>query len=329
MTKKLITDKYVFLTDRGIKNGEIKNILLLSDIHIGRNFNTKHGRMITSLLELYLEEQSNIDSIVIPGDHVNGAKAYLNKEYMNLFKYLLEMFGQKAPTILSRGNHDLLNENEEIIKIYKDLDKIPNIYPLDNEQVKIGGINYTGFTPRLDAYSILKYGEIPNNMFIEDYEKEKFSYNSKDLNVNLMHDPITLSSKESLYALNEDFKLINLITSGHLHNGYVPTNLEYMFTDKIKDMGYWECPYTGFVTDMCRGAYFLGDKAKSEVMLPNRFSEKVISGFGNNHDKALLVVTKGIHKFSFLPIGNPSVTEIIIKGCNYKDSEAEETRKYL
>ena len=329
MAKELIIDKYVLLTDRGINLDEKKEIILLSDIHIGKNFNNKYSNKVITLLEKYLETKENIDSIVIPGDHVNGARSYLNNEYMSLFKYLLEMFSQKSPVILSRGNHDLWNENDDITRIYKDLEKIPNVYPLDNEQLKIEGINYTGFSPRFEAYQVMKKRSVVNNMFVEDYLNEHFNYDVSNLNIDLIHDPSHIASMESLNRLKEDLSKINLIVSGHMHNGYIPDNIEYLLSDRLSDMGFSESPYTGFKTDMCRGAYFLGKNSKGTVILPNKHDKRIINGL-DKKDRALLVVTKGISKYPLSYFdGNPSITEITVQGPNYIDKEEKGIRNII
>ncbi|MCI5732437.1 MAG: metallophosphoesterase [Tenericutes bacterium] len=274
-------------------------------------------------MEKYLEDTNNIDSIIVPGDLVNGANSYLNSEYLAKLNYILEMLGQKAPTIVSRGNHDVWNGNDEISKIFKNLDKIKNVYPLDNEQENIDGVTYTGFSPRFDAYNIMNVGKKANKMFEEDWKKCDFHFKNGNLNILLAHDPITMSSDESLNSLNEDFKNITMIGAGHLHNGFITTKHEQKRKLKLQDKGIWESPLTGFKINNCRGAYFIGNNTRGQLYLPEQDYYKVINGY-EEKDKALLVITKGFSKYPLSKIGgDPNITEIELSNSkvNYIDDE--------
>lgn len=113
--------------------------------------------------------------ILVPGDLVNGAKSYLNPEYMSQLKYYIQMFGEKAPTIIFKGNHDLYGSNDEIAKKFKSLESA-NVYPLDNEKVPVNGITFTGFSPSLPAYNIMNYGKKANDIFVQDWQNANFKF---------------------------------------------------------------------------------------------------------------------------------------------------------
>ena len=330
MKKNLVIDKYRYFTAKGLKPNEEKEILELADLHIGKNTMNKYGEESINLLYKYLEDKEKIDAIIVPGDHVNGANSYLNDEYMKKLNYVLEMLGEKAPTILSKGNHDIWNDNYGISKLYKEVGNLKNVYALDNEQVTINDISFTGFSPRFKAYDIMNIGQKASDMFIEDYKKCNFKYEDGKLNILLTHDPLTISSLDAISALNEDLKNITLVASGHLHNGFITTKHELRSKYKLQDRGYIESPLTLFRTGSCRGARLIGGLQKGQVYLPDDEYETIIDG-RNQKDKALLVVTKGFSKYPLSKIGgDPNITEISLSSlfC-YSDKDKNKKAKVI
>ncbi len=296
--------------------------MILSDLHIGKNTVNKYGKEALGLIERYLEDNNDLDMILVPGDLVNGAKSYLNSEYMAQLKYYIQMFGEKAPTIISKGNHDLYGNNDEISRKYKSLE-INNVYPLDNEQVTLNGVTFTGFSPSLSAYNIMNYGRKANNTFVQDWKNANFKFDENALNILLEHDPITISSNEALQEISGDLENIEFIASGHMHGGFTTTAHERRSKYKLSDGGYWESPLTGFKIDMCRGGYMLGKGMKSPVILPEQEYYKIINGLAEeNKDKALLVVSKGVNRYPLSRWGgNPCITEVMLEGPKYIDGD--------
>lgn len=323
MEKQLVKDKYLLVTNKGLKGKEQKRIIILGDLHVNSYYENRFGKPVLKLLYNYLEESNDVDAILVVGDNVMGAKSYKNQKTMSTLNYILSMLSEKAPTLISKGNHDLFLNDDEIAKLFKSLEKINNVYALDNEQVKLDGVTYTGFSPRHDAYGIMNYGAKANNMFVEDYQNANFKYEDNELNIALIHDPITVSSKEALQVMDNDLRNISLIASGHLHNGFIPTKIGYKLQDRLQDKGFWESPLTGFKIDTCRGAYFLGKGIKSTVILPEKEATKIINGL-NEEDKALLVVTKGISKYPLTPWGgDPNITEVTLMSDKAFEDENE------
>lgn len=326
MAKQLVVDKFKVITAKEFLDG-IKKLVELADIHDGINMVNKYGRKSLKLLEKYFEDADDIDAIVVSGDHVLSAKSYLDPKCMAHLEYLMQMFGEKAPTIVSKGNHDLYFGNAEIDKKFKSLEKINNVYPLDNEQVTIDGVTYTGFSPSLPAYSIMNYGKKANETFIKDWRAAEFKFSDQDLNILLEHDPITISSDEVLEEINEDLKNITMIASGHLHNGYITTAHERRSKEKLSDKGIWESPLTRFKIDTCRGAYKLGNGEKSPVYLPEQDDYCTIEMTDPN--EALLVVTKGVSKYPLSRWGgDPNITEVVLQSPSYvEDLDTEIKQK--
>lgn len=329
MAKELITDKFKLITDKIVVNSQGKKILIMSDLHIWKYAFNEYGKKMFGLIEKYLED-CDVDYILIPGDLVNGAKSYLNPEYMAFLRYFIQMCSEKAPVIISKGNHDLYGIDDEISKEFKNLER-ENVYPLDNEQVKINDITFTGFSPSLPAYNIMNYGKKANNIFVKDWKNANFKFEDKDINILLAHDPITISSNESLQNISDDLKNVTMIASGHLHNGFITTAHEKRSKYKLSDKGIWESPLTGFKINTCRGAYMIGKGVKSPVYLPEEEYDKIIDGTEKeNKEKALLVVSKGVNKYPLSKWGgNPCITEVALEAPNYSDASLEKDKNKM
>ncbi len=315
MTRKrtdIILDSYKLITNKVKLDGK-KRFFILSDLHLGKRSLLASNRKKLKKIIDFLSNQGKIEAFLVVGDLVNNAKSFKNSEHMEQLKLFLSSLGNLAPTIVSKGNHDLFLNSDESSKAFRDLSKLKNVFPLDNEQIIINGINYTGFSQRVAAYRRKNYGPKANKMFVEDFKSSNFSFDPKSLNILLNHSPIEISSNESLKELGDMFEAITFIASGHQHNGCVPNYLERTFQHVISDKGLWENPKTLFATDMCRGAYLLGKEEKSEVYLPKENGIRVIESLGrNSKKKSLLAVSKGITKFYWYGNGIPSVTEVVI-----------------
>ncbi len=87
-------------------------------------------------------------------------------------------------------------------------------------------------------------------------------------------------------------KAVDIIIAGHLHNGYVPNQIEELFKKQIRDYGVWEKP--GILPprlfakiDLCRGMHELGESK--------------------------LVVSKGVRPFTgYVPAGIPIIPNITV-----------------
>jgi len=304
MKKEIIIDKYNIVTNK-VALEKAKKFRIISDLHIGIRTITNKGNKIIQPLEKYFQDQSEIDAILIPGDLVNGARSFNNLEYMRQLRSLLASLGEVAPTIISKGNHDLWLENSETAKNYKTLETVKNVFPLDNEQIEIDGVVYTGFSPRHTAYSVFQQGKKANQMFIEDWQNSELEFEKDKLNILLNHAPHLIANPQALKELREIYQSVTLIASGHLHNGVIPDVIEQKFTRWLKDRGVWPSTKTAFVNDMCRGGYALGLK-KTLVALPKEEQEMLIELLDY---EAALVVSKGANRV----IDPPSVTEVSIQ----------------
>ncbi len=201
------------------KKGKNLKIALFSDIHYsGLNFNI--NKLNTIVEEL---ENSNPDFICIPGDFLDDAKAIEESIEFNDFLFRCSAI---APTILSIGNHDSRIKEKgkthyvDITAFLDELKLIHNVYVLENEVITINDVSFYGLY-------------LPNDMYLEkedkyidfalEYLKEHpIKLKKETYNILLSHVP-------TIFACDEIFqyiKNVDLILSGHMHNGGVPIGLD-------------------------------------------------------------------------------------------------------
>jgi len=310
MQDKLIIDRYQVITDNS-RLKEVKNLRILSDFHVGRRtLRNKGKRAFAPILE-YFDNQSDIDAVLIPGDHVNRASSFVNKDVMNQLCLVLSEIVERVPNtpvILSMGNHDKYRQTPETLEAYKSLGDIKNVYPLDNEKIEFKGVVYAGFSPRHTAYRLLAHGVIANRMTVKDFHASGLTFDPNQLNILLNHAPHLMSNKHALCELKEIYEALTLIVSGHLHNGGISDDFEQNILSKFKwlqDKGRWPSIKTGFVNNMSRGGFVLSDK-REFVSFPTRGEEALIN---LSDERAALLVSKGVNR-AYHP---PSVTEVTIK----------------
>ncbi len=205
-----------------------KRIAVFSDIHY-----QAHVSKDIYLLIYYYVLKCKPDYVVFPGDIFENDSIIDNKEELDFFTDLISLIAEICPVIIIPGNHDIQNLNihtyffnnsektTKIIKYLESLNKIKNVYFLNNEQTLIDGINFVGFCPSYPTYSLgIKRSAV--DRFMDEYVKSGLSMDENKFNILLTHNsiPFTISDK---YKEIEDFnKKTDLIIAGHLHGGYLP-----------------------------------------------------------------------------------------------------------
>jgi predicted MPP superfamily phosphohydrolase len=212
---------------------------VLSDIH-----NTKYSKMKfwRTLVESVKIEKP--DYIFIPGDFIYTADDLLSQKNKNKLEYLLVGLSSVAPTFACLGNHDLKKgkklKAEDTLKYLKSIsEKSDNFHILENEVFSVEGLNIIGLNPIYNAY-YLKYKDEWFNYLFETLNEDIFSKISNDnLTVLLTHSPEIISESEKYineklgYLENKDeiakleivrktFKLVDLFSCGHMHDGLIP-----------------------------------------------------------------------------------------------------------
>lgn len=323
---RLAIDKFEVLTDKKLEKP--LKIILVSDMHAG-NLPLMSGRTSFYATIRGLKRIKNVDFFAFCGDYVNNAPSWLGSKAKTNFEKFLSKVSKIAPVILVRGNHDIFEGDEETDKKYQELKNMDNVILLDNKQIDFLGIRLTGFMPRHEVYDLRKHGIGSQKIALEDFQKENFKFNEKDFNLILTHSPYTFSNNLMLEKAPELFEKCDVILSGHLHNGLMPTrNFESItkyfnhlkprsrfkkFIAKNIDAGVWFGIKTGFLVSYCRGARLVGEKEIGYPILPS--SKRYIKvDLTKNKNKLAQIVGKAIIKYSFLPVinGRPSVVELKI-----------------
>lgn len=244
------------------KSDKETSIVVASDIHYHSNVNKE----IYRLLIKYVRETTP-DFILMPGDQIETISFIDDAKERIFFENMIVAMAEVAPVIIIPGNHEIgnfeknnfLNRdytfNDKAIKYFETLNKFDNVYFLNNEQTKIKDIMFLGFNPRLATY-LKKEDEKTNAAFIEDYLKSGLKMAEADYNILLAHNPIPFQNDDITNVI-DDFKITDMVISGHLHDGYLPKSLDkylgntsagLFFTPRI-------APYPGI---LCRGVHDFG-----------------------------------------------------------------------
>lgn len=244
-----------------------QKIMVASDVH----YQPSVSRDLFRMLVRYAQE-TNPDFIVMPGDQVETIDFIDNTYNKEFFESIIKEMAEIAPVIMIPGNHEIkdfspknfsnrLNTNNNDINTkalnYLDsLNKINNVYFLNNEQVTIKGATFLGFNPRLSSYQKVNDKKIEEE-FIEDYIKSGLKMAEDAYNILLNHSPLQITSDGVFNAIPDFNNVTDLVISGHFHDGYLPkkldkplekTNTGLFFTPLI-------APYPGVI---CRGVHDFG-----------------------------------------------------------------------
>ena len=213
-------------------------ICVLSDIHF--SYRVKNQKLESLRKKL---EHRKPDYIFIPGDIVDSNNMIEKASEEKRLLRWLESLGKIAPTILSEGNHDVYKKTEKFErkqtgdhwKIYKNskfekkVNKLENVFYLDNEVYEDKNIYVLGLTLSPKTYCLLKAEKdimkaSKTGENIEEFLKslKKVEKKTKNLPKNklkfaLIHTPSSLSEPEIKSELSE----FNYLVSGHMHNGLV------------------------------------------------------------------------------------------------------------
>ena len=110
-----------------------KKIALFADIHYSKKYPLKNLNKIIENINI-----NKPDYICIPGDIIDDATIIDDKEIEYLINFIKELT-KISKVILSYGNHDELvikkHQYKKTTTFFKNLNKIQNLYFLDNENV--------------------------------------------------------------------------------------------------------------------------------------------------------------------------------------------------
>lgn len=192
------------------KNGKDTIIFHFSDIHF--NTNTKSSLFNKILVSV---EKEKPDYIMITGDLIDLPNITMNDEKIyELIKFITDL-GKLSKVLISIGNHDVHFDSD--INFFNKLDKIDNVYVLNNKSYSDEFVYVVGFTmPNIYYYNI--YGKENPLVILDELDKNRklFSNLPKDVvKIGMFHSPINLMREDVLKQFNE----FDLLLAGHMHNG--------------------------------------------------------------------------------------------------------------
>lgn len=243
-----------------------KRICLLADIHYSPNYNLK----VFSLLLQNITENKP-DFICIPGDIADDADILKTekKEYLTDF---IQHLSNICPVILVKGNHDetsYLNGKHAYLsceEYYNSVDKLDNVYYLNNKTVAFDDITFTGLSSSYGYYYNKCHED--KEKFIEEIDTLVPIDNTK-YNILLSHSPVNTITDLTIKK-SSNIKNFELVLSGHMHNGLV-----FSMFDGKGNRG-WIGPFNNFLPKYAKG--------------------KTVKKIGDK--EITLIVTGGVIKFS-------------------------------
>ena len=183
-----------------------KTIAIFADIHYSKNYPLQ---ILDDIIQNI--QKNKPDYICIPGDIIDDASVLKTEEISKLIDFFKEL-SFIAPLILSYGNHDEVtirfhkSKYEDTSKFFHSLNKMNQIYFLDNKNLLCDSLNFIGYHPNYTYFESKEKTKLEN---IDQIEKLIIP---NKCNILLCHSPIQI--------LNYPLK-VNYILSGHMHNGLV------------------------------------------------------------------------------------------------------------
>ena len=228
------------------KNINDLKLAIFSDIHYHDGFKIKILDKIANQVI-----NSKPDYICIIGDILDESK-YTHLEPLTDF---LTRISSIAPIICVLGNHDEKSGSlwhwkyEKSTHLIGALNKVPNLHLLADNYYKDNNIVFYGF-----------------NLSFEYYEKYDESYDSfckevKDLNVSFPNDTYNIllfHSPENIYKFidehpEHEFNKVDIILSGHMHNGCFPFWMSYIINKVFKSNRGIMSPQKKLFPDLAHG----------------------------------------------------------------------------
>ena len=197
-------------------NIDIK-ICLLADIHYYPKYNLNIFKKILHKVKIIRPNY-----ICITGDIIDYNEVLKEKNISYLYNFIIDL-SKIAKVIISLGNHDLMTKYgsyiypNDIVNIFR---SIPNVYFLDNEIIKLDDINFIGYTESFDIDR-----EKGNEETVINEVNTLINNIDNEYNILLSHNPLYLK-EEKVYKNINNFNKINLVLSGHTHNGMLPNFLK-------------------------------------------------------------------------------------------------------
>lgn len=235
---------------------DVTYVLVASDFHIELNYGIENLEVISSSPQV---DYGKLDYILMPGDIVNDVNQLEDERFKRHLQDTLYDFTKNKPTFVSLGNHDQMTKDEngkwKLGKkklIINTLEELPNFTLLKNNELPIekDGFSFAAYSPRFNYYEGKKENkELYRRKFYANYQE----FPEDTYNVFLTHEPqsIIKLSEKSGRCIQEN---ADLVVSGHMHNGLMPTSLHKYF----KNYGFLSPQMSPF-PKYAQGEYKVGD----------------------------------------------------------------------
>lgn len=235
----MIQNKFYKISDYGYK------VALLSDIHYSEHYDLEIFKQIVANLK---EHKPNY--ICISGDIIDTADILYNSDIIERLTEFFKSLSEIGQVIVSLGNHDIIKYNskkeefEKVNQYFLKLNTIENVHYLNNKCLVRDELCFIGFNPGFEYYYGNSHEKDVRKLVNELDKIEKIKPNL--YNIMLCHSPRQIINN---YVLDNSKNIlkINLILSGHMHNGLV-----FKFLDKTGNRGLIG-PWRSFFPKYARG----------------------------------------------------------------------------
>jgi len=193
-------------------------ICLMADIHFSLNYPLKKFKTILENIDV-----NKPDYICITGDIVDYVEVTFNSYIENLYNFIRSL-AKRSKVIISLGNHDITtfkNKYKYPYLFIENLKHIDNVIFLDNDIYIDNKLCFIGYTESIETY----YDEYKYSDLVAKEVSNLTKNIGDNYNILLSHNPLYVTSDDT-YKKIKNHKKINLILSGHTHNGMLPSFLK-------------------------------------------------------------------------------------------------------
>lgn len=222
----------MIVKDYVVYNNKVNNILIgvFSDLHYGERFDEG---IFDKILKRFRDKK--FDYICVPGDILDATNVLDCEDSKEKLLEFFKELGKIAPTVVALGNHDYVrivkkkrfydNTNfwdYEVKNLKKD-----NVYLLDNDVYEDGNVRFIGCTlPMIYYYN--SFNRSLEKVLIKTFKENIEDIKDNKLNILLCHSPVDILSNNSIKEIKL-LRKIDMVISGHMHNGMVPRVLDDVF----------------------------------------------------------------------------------------------------
>ena len=201
-------------------------IASIGDIHLSKLVGEKDINNINETLH-----KENPDYICLLGDIIDSPKELTIEKNIENLNTLIKNCSSIAPTMIIIGNHDYEKNSDlsDELNIWNEINKIRNVYVLNDNTYSDKRILIGGYTQKREAYGSKRNTHHEDSIaFYNDFISHSNLYEElKDdvPKILLTHSPESINNLK----VEELLSVYDLIITGHYHNGCVPSFLENIY----------------------------------------------------------------------------------------------------